>query len=345
MCDWSEALREFGRLVPGTVGDGSPSGTLARTVLGPLQAYRLSGTPQSLRRSARSARQEPADLLRISVVLDGYGIVCQNDSQVRVMPGQLLVSEAGRPFDVVLKGSWRTMVLTVERDALPLPREVLRRSLRRTYPLDDGPGGVLAGYLSAVIRAGAGPMSTAAGPIGEAGLYLIAGLLGASEPPETDAAADAQRIRVLGYVRAHLTDPGLTHSRIAAAHHMAPRTLHRLFEDEAHTVTEYVRLRRLAAAHGELADPRLRHLTVAGIAARWGFASQAHFTRAFQARYGVAPSSLRRGALGQTTRREQAKSNALTALPFGTSEDTGEAASEQNRRRPQKVNSGPEYAS
>jgi hypothetical protein len=53
-------------------------------------------------------------------------------------------------------------------------------------------------------------------------------LLGAIEPPGGDTAADARRIRVLAYVRAHLTDPGLTHDHVAAAHHMAPRTLHRL---------------------------------------------------------------------------------------------------------------------
>jgi AraC-like DNA-binding protein len=43
----------------------------------------------------------------------------------------------------------------------------------------------------------------------------------------------------------------------------------------------------------DLADLRLSHLTVAEIAERWGFRSAAHFSRAFEARYGVTPSVFR----------------------------------------------------
>ncbi|WP_133871710.1 helix-turn-helix transcriptional regulator [Paractinoplanes brasiliensis] len=74
---------------------------------------------------------------------------------------------------------------------------------------------------------------------------------------------------------------------------MAPRTLHRLFEHEPHTVTEYIRLQRLEAAHRDLVDPMLSHLSIARVAAHWQFGSQAHFTRAFQARFGAAPSTVR----------------------------------------------------
>jgi AraC-like DNA-binding protein len=38
----------------------------------------------------------------------------------------------------------------------------------------------------------------------------------------------------------------------------------------------------------------LSHRIVAEIAARWGFRSAAHFTRAFRARYGMVPVELRR---------------------------------------------------
>jgi transcriptional regulator GlxA family with amidase domain len=131
--------------------------------------------------------------------------------------------------------------------------------------------------------------------MGEAGLHLIAGVLG-TDVPEDEAAADAQRVRVLHYVRTHLADSDLTHDRVAAAHRMAPRTLHRLFEHEPYTITEYIRLQRLEAAHRDLADPLFQHLSIARVAARWRFISPAHFTRAFQARYGVPPSTIRREA-------------------------------------------------
>jgi AraC-like DNA-binding protein len=36
------------------------------------------------------------------------------------------------------------------------------------------------------------------------------------------------------------------------------------------------------------------YLLALHIATRWGFRSQAHFTRAFHARYGITPAELRR---------------------------------------------------
>jgi AraC-like DNA-binding protein len=190
--------------------------------------------------------------------------------------------------------TWCCQVLVTDREALALPRQTLREVIGHPIRLDDGLGAVLTGFMSAAIHQ-APAIGTAAGRVGEAALHLITGSLDATELPHEDAAADAQRIRVLEYVRTHLTDPDLTHGRIAAALHLAPRTLHRLFEGEPHTVTELIRLQRLEAARRELTNPVFRNRSIAAVAARWGFPSQAHFTRCFQTRYGTSPSTLRRG--------------------------------------------------
>jgi AraC-like DNA-binding protein len=75
---------------------------------------------------------------------------------------------------------------------------------------------------------------------------------------------------------------------------MSARTLHRMFEHEASTVTDYIRSRRLGAVLRDLTDPVLANRSIAAIAARWCFTDQAHFTRAFRARYGISPSAARR---------------------------------------------------
>ena len=71
---------------------------------------------------------------------------------------------------------------------------------------------------------------------------MVAGTLIDAAQPNDAAAADALRLQVLNYIRAHLADPALTHAQVAAAHCMAARTLHRLFEHEPHTVTDYIRV-------------------------------------------------------------------------------------------------------
>jgi AraC-like DNA-binding protein len=296
--EWPEALGESFRLVPGAIDDDPPTGTVSSASLGALRAYRLSGTPQTVR---RRRRVPAADLLMVAVPLRGSGLLCQVDSQVRLAPGQIVMGDGGGLLEALLEQPWTWALLTFEREAISLPERFLRRSLRQVVTLDDGPGGVLPAFAASAIRHGPA-MGVAAERIGEAFLHLIAGTLGAAGLPDNDAAADARRIRVIGYARAHLTEPDLTHDRIAAALHMSPRTLHRLFEDEPYTVTEYIRFQRLAAARRELADPLFRHQSIAGVAARWGFPSQAHFTRAFQAQYGVTPSAARAGETGQTAR-------------------------------------------
>jgi AraC-like DNA-binding protein len=44
----------------------------------------------------------------------------------------------------------------------------------------------------------------------------------------------------------------------------------------------------------DFASQELSSRAIAEIATRWGFRSPAHFTRAFQARYGITPAEFRR---------------------------------------------------
>ncbi|HJT05119.1 MAG TPA: helix-turn-helix domain-containing protein [Pseudonocardiaceae bacterium] len=69
----------------------------------------------------------------------------------------------------------------------------------------------------------------------------------------------------------------------APRRHISLRCSPRLFEPEGTTVAEWVRIRRLEHCHHDLIDPALRDRPVAAVAARWGFASAAHFTRLFGA--------------------------------------------------------------
>ncbi|WP_146017574.1 helix-turn-helix domain-containing protein [Verrucosispora sp. ts21] len=300
---WRQSLSaEFGGLAADSAGE--PTGTICGTALGPLTAYDISAGPQVLRRTPQAVRREPFDRLALLIQLAGAATVGQDGRLVPVEPGQMALYDAGRPYDLLLAGQWTGVVLTFARDALYLPDSVVRQARQQVQSLLAGPGAVLASFVASVTgqRASIGASATR---LGEAGLHLVAGALGMSQPLESppldgEAVAESQRIRVLEYVGRHLTDSTLSHDRVAAAHRMAPRTLHRLFEHKPYTVTEYIRLRRLESARRDLADPLLSHLSIARVAARWCFGSQAHFTRAFQARYGVLPSGVR--PLGQVRR-------------------------------------------
>jgi AraC-like DNA-binding protein len=80
---------------------------------------------------------------------------------------------------------------------------------------------------------------------------------------------------------------------IAEAHHVSVRTLYRLFESSGCTIIEWIRAQRLGRCRRDLADPSLTGQPIHVIAARWGFTSHAHFTRAFRAAHGMSPLEYR----------------------------------------------------
>lgn len=237
-------------------------------------------------------RRVPIGLLTICLQLSGCATVRQDGREIVLQPGQMAIYDTGRPYQLRLEHRWSCAILAFPRDGLSLPENLVADSMTRAHTLTDGPGAVLAGFVSSAIEQRRSIDSTSANRLGEAGLHLVAGTLSAAAP-QRDGPAEALRLQILSYVRAHLTETDLTHARVAAAHHMAARTLHRLFEREPCTVTDYIRSCRLEGVRRDLADPLLAHRSVAAVAARWCFTSPAHFTRAFHARYGVNPSAVR----------------------------------------------------
>jgi AraC-like DNA-binding protein len=99
------------------------------------------------------------------------------------------------------------------------------------------------------------------------------------------------------YIRSHLAEVELDPESIAAAASISVRSLHRVFKDGNKTVGEVIREARLAASRAMLADPGKTHLSIAEIAYRTGFRTQAHFANAFKKRYGFAASEWRHQTL------------------------------------------------
>jgi len=69
---------------------------------------------------------------------------------------------------------------------------------------------------------------------------------GSEVPPHTRRRAMMAQIRA--FIRDNLGDPRLNPGAIAAAHHISLRYLHKLFQQEGHTVAGWIRERRLDSA-------------------------------------------------------------------------------------------------
>jgi AraC-like DNA-binding protein len=80
-------------------------------------------------------------------------------------------------------------------------------------------------------------------------------------------------------------DVGLTIAAVASRHRVTPRYIHKLFETEDVTFSEFVLTRRLAVAHRLLTDRRFAHRSTTSIAFDSGFADLSYFNRVFRRLY------------------------------------------------------------
>lgn len=94
-------------------------------------------------------------------------------------------------------------------------------------------------------------------------------------------------------IRSNLADHGLSVGTVAQRHGITQRYMHKLFEQEGTTFSEFVVARRLEYARGMLADPQYAERPIRLIAFEAGFRDLSYFNRTFRRHYGMTPSEAR----------------------------------------------------
>jgi AraC-like DNA-binding protein len=130
---------------------------------------------------------------------------------------------------------------------------------------------------------------------------LIALAAGASR--DARAIAEGRGIRaarlraIMSDIAANLDDCDLTVAAVAQRQRVTPRYLHKLFESEELTFSNFVLGQRLSRAHQMLRDPRFGHRSISSVAFEVGFGDLSYFNRTFRRRYDATPSDIRHSAM------------------------------------------------
>lgn len=94
------------------------------------------------------------------------------------------------------------------------------------------------------------------------------------------------------YIGSHIDDCELSPAKVAEAHSVSVRYLHRVYESYGQSFGNSLREHRLTRCYRDLKSNNAQ--TITEVAFRWGFNNMAHFSRAFKNQFGFSPSKIRR---------------------------------------------------
>ncbi|MCX4613123.1 MULTISPECIES: AraC family transcriptional regulator [Streptomyces] len=252
---------------------------------------------EHIRALPRLPEKRDSEFLHLGMQVRGSSAVSHHGTEVVLKPGDLVFCDRDRPHFTHLGNDCQVTVFRISRHHLGVSESDLRRIAGVSVRRGEGVGAMASIFLSA-LAAGAEFRTSRIGDrlirsAVDLVTVLVMELLAEASRPKTSDASNAGNemlTRIREFIEVHLMDPDLSPKSIALAHHISVRYLHKLFQNDGTTVSQWVRQRRLSASRQELGRTSNRRLTVAAVARRLGFISPSHFSRVFRDAYGMSPS-------------------------------------------------------
>lgn len=268
--------------------------------LGLVAVTEVGGDPVHVKRNRRSIAAGNPGVYKFALQRTGNCLVRQDQREALLTPGDLVVYDTTRPYDLTFDGLYSMFVVQIPHENLGLSEDQARALVAQRIPGSSGLGALTSSLLTSLSQqlekeAMAPDPRAAAAVLQLVQATLLASLRSAPEVPTRDVVY----LEAVSYIDTHLRDPGLSVSSVAASLHVSVRYLQMVFANEGTSVSEWVRGRRLEHCRLELSDASQRSRPVSAIAARWGYADASSFTRTFKNVYGATPSEYRRQILSE----------------------------------------------
>ncbi|MGW1674133.1 helix-turn-helix domain-containing protein [Streptomyces sp. NPDC002324] len=264
--------------------------------LGGLRLAEITGNAHAIERSPRTVRSAPKDSVFATLLLRGEAVFLHENGCLAVTAGELCLYDTRRPYLFGFSSAMRQILVDVPRhlfaevcagSGLPGPMLFGRHTARE---------GALVAALGALLgRVAALPGGPDVPADAEGAVLDLLGRL-ADERTGGRPVAEGRRSQLIvaqDYIDRHLHDPALASAQVAGVMGISVRHLGRIFEPTGRSPARHITERRLTGAHRELTGPGAEETTIADVAHRWGFSSQAHFARLFRSRFGLTPSEAR----------------------------------------------------
>ncbi|MEU4275355.1 helix-turn-helix domain-containing protein [Streptomyces tanashiensis] len=236
------------------------------------------------------------EFLHLGRVFDDSVATTGHGDELRLGPGDLVFCDPARHRSPRFTADCRMTVLRLPRRHLALSEADLDRVTGMTVPGGEGVGALVSDLLITLATEAEAHGTRMIGQLTRSAADLLVVLVmellqteAEEDIPDQTSPGSEILDRIKTYVDEHLKDPDLSPQSIARANRISVRYLHKLFQDDGITVSQWVRRRRLDSCKWDLSRTPNRRTTVAAVAHRWGFSSPAHFSRTFKDAYGMSP--------------------------------------------------------
>lgn len=298
------------------MADRSDAGTFAGSMttyhLGGLLLSETAGSPVRFHRNGATIARTAIEHYLVQVYLEGGYAGTVGGREVEMRAGDVCVLDLTRPLST-RAGDFRNITIVVPRDSLdPLVKapDALHGLI---LPQGSAAATLLGDHLQTLYRQLPGMTAREAQAVAGGTAGLVAACLGSAPDAHQPALAElhaAMLGRIRRFIDERLEEPDLDGDAICRTFGLSRSSLYRLFEPLG-GVAAHIRGRRLARALADLVAPPPGRTRVIDIALHWGFGSEASFSRAFRAAYGLTPGEAREVAEGM--RRLLAPADAGTA--------------------------------
>lgn len=277
-------------------------GQIEAARLGPLGVGGIkTRTPHSVHRTPRLIRRDDPELYRVVLAVSGSVLLRQDGREARLNGGDMAIYDFSRPYELVYDSAVRLAVFSFPRDSLAAPADSVRPLTAVPISGEEGTAALAVPLLRRVAEDVETYLPASAARLSTVVMDMLATTIAerASQVPALSAETRERVLlrRIHAFIERHLGDSDLAPDAVAAAHHISPRHLHRLFATQDTTVAAWIRVRRLERCRRDLTDPLLLDTSVSAVGARWGLPDPAHFSRLFRQAYGVPPAEYRRASL------------------------------------------------
>lgn len=248
-------------------------------------------------RSANLIRSSSHSNFFIGYMLSGEATLCQGSGRALLRAHDLAIVDSTREYAIEVPSAFDGLWVRVPRHRIEGRLQSIADIMAQKIDGQTGVGHVASNLLLAALSEAPKLRAEEANRIANHLLDLMGlALIGPAPRPLSEAQTSYRTStlrRVQAFVDEHLDDENLSAAAVARAHHVSVRYLNKLFEREGTSIARWTKMRRLERCRIDLESSAAAGRKISDIAFSHGFSNVSHFNRAFKARFGCSPRSLR----------------------------------------------------